>query len=96
MNEYKIQFFDKAKESLKSAQILFDNGLHDDSVSRAYYAAFRASVAALADQGIKSEDNDHKWLQAAFSRELIQRKKIYDAKFKSYLPKCIEIRIQSN
>ena len=92
----KKEFLDKAKESLKSAQILFDNGLYDDCASRAYYAAFRAAIAALADKNIESKDNDHKWVQSAFSRELIRRRKIYLSKFKSYLPRLIEVRIRAD
>jgi uncharacterized protein (UPF0332 family) len=92
----KKDFLEKAGESLKSAEILFDNALYDDCVSRAYYAAFRAAVAALANCGITSENNDHKWLQASFTRELIYRRKIYEAKFKSYLPELIETRIQAD
>jgi len=57
----KNELLNKAKDSLNSAQILFDNGLYDDCVSRAYYAAFRAAIVALADQGIKSKNNDQKW-----------------------------------
>ncbi len=92
----KKEFADKAKESLKSSQILFDNGLYDDSASRAYYAAFRAAIAALAHFGITSDDNDHKWLQANFTRELIHRKKVFDAKFRSYLPELIKIRLNAD
>jgi uncharacterized protein (UPF0332 family) len=92
----KQEFLSKAKESLKGAEILFENGLYDDCVSRAYYAAFRAAVAVLAQYGIKSENNDHKWLQAAFTRELIHRRKIFSAGLKSCLPELIKIRIQAD
>jgi len=92
----KEEFFSKAEESLRSAEILFMNGLYDDCVSRAYYAAFRAAVVTLAEYGIKSEDNDHKWLQATFTRELINRRKIYNARLRSYLPELIKIRIQAD
>jgi len=92
----KHEFLNKAKESLKSAEILFENSLYDDCVSRAYYAAFRAAIVALAEYGIKSENNDHKWLQATFTRELIHRRKIYHAGLSSCLPELIKIRIQAD
>ena len=37
----------KSEDALKSARLLFDNGLHDDACSRAYYAMFDAARAAL-------------------------------------------------
>ncbi len=36
------EWLEKAKEHLKSAEILYKKGLYRDSVSRAYYAAFSA------------------------------------------------------
>jgi uncharacterized protein (UPF0332 family) len=78
-------FFEKAEQSLQSAQILFENGCYDDSASRAYYAAFQAAIAALAKFGFTNDDNDHKWVQSLFARELIHRKKVFPGKFAPYL-----------
>jgi hypothetical protein len=44
-----------------------------------------AAVAALAHRGIKRDKIDHGQVQADFSGELIHRRKIYPAKFKSHL-----------
>ncbi len=82
----KTEFFDKAKENLKAAQICFDNGLYNACANRAYYAALHAAIAALAHRGIKRDKIDHGQVQADFSSELINRRKIYPAKMKSYLP----------
>lgn len=44
--------FDKAKNKLATARILFDTGQYDDSVSRAYYAVFHAMTAILYRDGL--------------------------------------------
>lgn len=81
----KNKFFAKAKENLRASQILFDNDLFNASVNRAYYAAYQAAIAGLANIGITNPKNDHKWVQATFNRELINRRKKYPSKFRSYL-----------
>ncbi len=64
----------------------FDSGLYNACANRVYYAALQAAVAALAHRGIKRDKIDHGQIQADFNAELIQRRKIYPAKLKSYLP----------
>ena len=51
-----------------------------------------ASVAAIAHAGIRSNRIDHGRVQADFSGELIQRRKSYPSKFKSYLSNMQFIR----
>ncbi|MCP4350936.1 MAG: HEPN domain-containing protein [Desulfobacterales bacterium] len=81
----KEEFFSKAEENLKIAQLSFEHDCYNACANRAYYAAFQAAIAALADKGIRSEKNDHAWVQSEFSLRLIKRKKIYPAKLKPYL-----------
>lgn len=81
----KEEFLNKARENLKAAQICFENGLYNACANRSYYAALQAAVAALADKGITRAAIDHKWVQADFSEMLVNRRKIYPAKLKSYL-----------
>jgi len=88
----KNEFILKAKENLKAAELLFENGLYNASANRSYYAALHAAVAALAAIGIKSEPISHKTTQANFSAELIQRRKVYPSRLKSYLTDLQEIR----
>lgn len=38
----------QAEDSIKVAQMSFDNGLYKDSINRSYYAAFYAVKAVLA------------------------------------------------
>jgi uncharacterized protein (UPF0332 family) len=85
-------FLSKAKRNLILAKYCVENGFYDASANRAYYAAFQAAIAALANQGIKREDNDHKWVQASFSGELIKRRKIYPQRLKSFLSDMLGVR----
>jgi len=75
----------KAQDNLSLAKYCLEQGLYDASANRAYYAA-------LAQQGIVNDKNDHKWVQAAFSGELIHRRKIYQSRLKSYLGDMLIIR----
>jgi uncharacterized protein (UPF0332 family) len=84
----KHEFFTKAQENIKAAELLFENGLHNASANRAYYAAFHAAIAALADVGITVDVGDrisHQTTHSNFSTELIQRRKMYPSHLKSYL-----------
>jgi uncharacterized protein (UPF0332 family) len=65
-------------------------------VNRAYYVALHAALAALAHRGIKRDKIDHGVVRADFSGELIKRRKIYPAKFKSYLSDMQFIRDQAD
>ncbi|WP_055074095.1 HEPN domain-containing protein [Pseudanabaena sp. 'Roaring Creek'] len=46
------QLLTKAANSIKAAQILTDEGLHDSGVSRAYYAMFYIAEAFLIEDGL--------------------------------------------
>ena len=80
-----MEFLNKAEENLTAAKVCFDNGLFNACANRAYYAALHAAIAALAHRGIRRDKIDHGQVQADFSGELINRRKIYPAKFRSYL-----------
>lgn len=87
-----MEFLNKAEENLTAAQICFENGLYNACANRTYYAALHAAIAALAHRGIKRDKIDHGQVQADFSNELINRRKIYPSKMKSYLPDMQMIR----
>jgi uncharacterized protein (UPF0332 family) len=89
-------FWQKAEENLKSAQLLFENGFYNTSANRAYYAAFHSAIVALSKFGFKNPDNPHKWVQATFSGELIQRRKLYTADMKSSLLEMLSLREQAD
>jgi len=92
----KSEFLEKAKENLSAARICFENGHYNACANRAYYAALQSAVSALADQGIKRERVDHKWVQAEFSGKLIRSKKVYPAKIKSHLTDMQTVRNEAD
>lgn len=49
---------DQAREAIRAAEILADNGLARSSIERSYYAAFHAASALLASRGIYPSTHD--------------------------------------
>lgn len=66
--------FKQANERLRSARILFKEGLYKDSVSRAYYACFEAATGALLSKGIITKT--HAGLIQLFSLHFVKERKI--------------------
>lgn len=66
--------FRQAGERLRSAKILFKEGLYKDSISRAYYACFEAATGALLSEGIITKT--HAGLLQLFSLHFIKERKI--------------------
>jgi len=87
-----MEFLNKAEENLTAAKVCFDNRLFNACANRAHYAALHAAIAALAHRGIRRDKIDHGQVQADFSNELINRRKIYPSEMKSYLPDMQMIR----
>jgi uncharacterized protein (UPF0332 family) len=50
-------YLDKAEKSLKSARILLDNNLYENSVSMSYYTMYNSLTALLFRVGIKCENH---------------------------------------
>lgn len=55
--EMKISYLRKAENCLKSAKILFENQLYENSTSEAYYCMYNSLLALLFKAGIKSENH---------------------------------------
>jgi uncharacterized protein (UPF0332 family) len=79
------EFLQKARENLEDAEAALQAGRYNASVNRAYYAAFQAAIAALAEENITHDKNPHSWVQAQFSERLIKARKHYPSKLASYL-----------
>ena len=63
----------KAENSLKAANLCYDQGLYDDAVSRAYYSILRAAIALLVKLGYTPDTKRiHHWVQAVFPRECVK------------------------
>ena len=75
-------YLDKAKEKLASAANLLEDGAYDDTVSRAYYAAFHAASAVLLTEGL--EVDSHRGLLNLFGLHFIKTGKL-DKKFGRFL-----------
>jgi uncharacterized protein (UPF0332 family) len=79
-------YLQKALNSLKAAELCYDNKLYDDAVSRAYFAVLRIAVALLASIGAVAETRRiHAWVQANFSQQFVRRRKIYPKRLSSCL-----------
>jgi len=91
-----MTFSAKAQENIEAAEILFENQKYNASASRAYYAAFHAAIAALANAGIPIDRISHESLQAKFNGELIKKRKIYPSRFKSYLLDLQSVRLAAD
>ncbi len=90
------EFFAKAQENINAAELCFSNNLLNASANRAYYAAYHAAIFALALNGFTDEQNAHEWVQRTFAGEAIHRKKIFQNKFKSYLPELMKVRLNAD
>ena len=55
--EMKESYLRKSDNCLKSAKILLQNDLHENSVAEAYYAIYNCLLALLYKTGIKSENH---------------------------------------
>jgi len=72
----------KAKESLRAAQLLLENGLFDFAVSRAYYTMFYIAEALLLGEGLSF--SKHSATIAAFGQHFAKTGRI-PADFHRYL-----------
>ena len=72
----------KAKENLEMALLAYQSKKYNVCASRAYYAVFLASIAALIKlTNFRAKDNEwqHGKVQAELNRQLIMRKKLLSA-----------------
>jgi uncharacterized protein (UPF0332 family) len=80
---------ERAKQCLRSAEILAAAGQHTDAVSRAYYAAFHAACALLASIGRSVRTHD-----GASARSWSSMFKVVRMTATSLRSRCIEIYIK--
>jgi uncharacterized protein (UPF0332 family) len=72
-------YWAKAKENLDMASFAYQRKSYNVCASRAYYAVFLASIAALIKlTDLRARDNewDHGQVQAELNRRLIMRRKV--------------------
>jgi uncharacterized protein (UPF0332 family) len=84
----------KAEESLAGAESEFANGRYNNCANRCYYACFQAAVAALQMANITPEGRNwgHAFVQARFSGQLINRRKLYPVRLRDVLLRTLTLR----
>jgi uncharacterized protein (UPF0332 family) len=85
---------ERAQESLRAAELRLEAGCVNSAASRAYSARFQAAQVALETAGFTRTAWSHPGLQATFTTELIQRRKIYPVTFRDSLSSGIVVRQQ--
>lgn len=88
----------KSQASLAGAESEWGAGRYDNAVSRMYYAAFQAAVAALLDASVPirhevSGTVSHAGVQSSFVGLLINRRKLYPSDLRSALSDLLVARI---
>ena len=83
---------ERALESLQAAELCLEAQLVNSAVSRAYYAMFQAAQVALEAAGVARAQWSHPALQAAFTTELIHRRKAFPAVFRDHLSVGLGVR----
>lgn len=68
--ELSIYRLNDAKEKLKGAELLLNNGLYKDSISRSYYAMLSATRALLAMEGLDS--HKHSGVISLFNHNFVK------------------------
>lgn len=79
----------KSREKLIVAKKLLEDGIFDDSASRAYYAAFHAASAVLLSEGLSADT--HSGLVNLFGLHFVKTGR-FDKKFGKYLSNLKEDR----
>ena len=85
----------KGKENIEMAAWALQSKKYNVSASRAYYAVFLVSIAALLKlTGIRAKDNEwqHGQVQAELNRQLIMRKKLLPSELGRTPMDLIELR----
>jgi hypothetical protein len=66
----------KAKQSLRVAELAYQNGCYDEAVSRSYFAVLKGALALMASLGLRPKETSRigYWVQAHFANECIHRR----------------------
>ena len=89
MSNAVAQILAKAERSIQGAEVLFQRGLYDFSVSRAYYAMFYVAEALLLSKGLSFSTN--RGVIAAFG-EYFAKPNLLDPTFHGHLIAASEKR----
>lgn len=99
MSEVAQNFLAKSEESLASAKDDLAKKRFNSCANRAYYACYQAAVAVLIAHGVTPPSKKRRWehdvVQTQISN-LIRRKKVLPAKYRSTLPELMAVRITAD
>jgi uncharacterized protein (UPF0332 family) len=89
---------EKARESLKAAELCFGEGLYNSAANRAYYAMFQAAIVALESAGFQPQGKNwtHEAVHSLFAFELLRKRKLYPNDWSTYLSDAFVIRNQAD
>jgi uncharacterized protein (UPF0332 family) len=87
------EMLEKARENLRAATLLKDQGFAEIAASRGYYAMFYIAEALLLQQGLHY--SSYSAVIAAYGKEFTKTSRL-DPKFHQYLIKSQEIRQTSD
>jgi uncharacterized protein (UPF0332 family) len=89
---------EKAQESLRAAEICYNEKLYNSTANRAYYAMFQAAVVVLEQAGFrpKGAQWSHENLRSTFATELTRKRKLYPNYFATFLSEALYIRNQAD
>lgn len=82
-----------AERRLKAAKLLFEKGMMEDAINRAYYSFFNAAKAMLNVLGFDAKT--HSGLISEFGLRVIKAK-LLDKKYGEYFRKAFELRESSD
>lgn len=91
-------FFNKALESLASAEDDLTKRRYNACARNGYYAAFQAAVAALIREGVQPQPGSwgHDFVQAEFQGRLVYRRKMYSSHFRRVLTDLFRSRAEAD
>ncbi len=87
------QLIAKAKNSIKAAQILFNEKIYDVSISRAYYAMFYLAEAFLISEGLSF--SKHSAVISKFGERFAKTNRV-PSEYHRYLIESEQSRIRSD
>jgi uncharacterized protein (UPF0332 family) len=87
----------KAKQSLRVAELSYQNGCYDEAVSRSYFAALKGALALMASLGLRPKETSRigYWVQAHFANECIHRRKLMPAESARILADLRDLRVRA-
>jgi len=92
LDDYNL-IFKKSIETLRSAEVNFQNGFYDTTVNRAYYSVFYSANALLVKKWIKTKT--HKGISRQFGLEYVINDK-FDKDISKTLSKLHEERLKAD